>query len=79
MGELGYSSSILHLGNRWRQNGQLHAPCRITPKERAPSTLWAGECTGHRAGLGRCEVDTFNRGLLRVTIQITREMYRIYK
>jgi hypothetical protein len=32
-------------------SGQLHAPCRFTPKERAPGTHWIGDWVGPRAVL----------------------------
>jgi hypothetical protein len=40
-----------------RVNGQLHAPAAICPRERAPDSLWIGDCLSLRAGL-----DTETRG-----------------
>jgi hypothetical protein len=31
-------------------SGQLHAPGRFTPRERAPSTHWVGGCVGGHGG-----------------------------
>jgi hypothetical protein len=40
-------------------SGQLHAPARFTPGERAPGTHWIGGWVGPRAGLDDVEKRKF--------------------